>query len=103
MGREEVEFRCPKGKCEQSKLRGRTILLDPKLVEQTTSLWGRPLSEVIQDALKQYRKEHSQTVPSESTRKRPFTIRIPLSQHYFFSDRDIEAALVATIRGKDGE
>jgi lipid II:glycine glycyltransferase (peptidoglycan interpeptide bridge formation enzyme) len=103
MGHEEVEFRCPKGKCELSKLRGRTILLDPKLVEQTTSLWGKPLSEVIQDALKQYRKEPSQTVLSASTRKRPFTIRIPLSQHYFFSDRDIEAALVATIRGRNSE
>lgn len=103
MGHEEVEFRCPKGKCGQSKLRGRTILLDPKLVEETISLCGKPLSEVIQDALKGYRKEPSQPGPLESTRKRPFTIRIPLSQHYFFSDRDIEAALVATVGGKNGE
>jgi hypothetical protein len=103
MGHEEVEFRCPKGKCEQSKLRGRTVLLDPELVEQATSHGGKPLSEVIQDALKQYRKETSQTVLSESNGKRRFTIRIPLSQHYFFSDHDIEAALIATIRGEDGE
>ena len=103
MGHEEVEFRCPKGKCEQSKLRGRTILLDPQLVQQATSRSGKPLNEVIQDVLRQYRKESSKGVLSESTGKRPFTIRITLSQHYFFSDRDIEAALAATIRGRDGE
>ena len=103
MGHEEVEFRCPKGKCEQSKLRGRTILLDPELVQEVTSRWGKPLNEVTQEVLRQYRKESSKGVLSESTGKRPFTIRITLSQHYFFSDRDIEAALVATVRGRKGE
>ena len=102
-GHEEVEFRCPKGKCEQSKLRGRTILLDPELVQRATSRWGKPLNEVIQDVLKEYRKESSKGVLSESTGKRPFTIRIFISQHYFFSDQDIEAALVATVRGRNGE
>jgi hypothetical protein len=103
MGHEEVEFRCPKGKCEQSKLRGRTILLDPQLVQLATSRWGKPLSEVLQDALKSYRKEASQNGLSESTHKRPFTIRTTLSQHYFFSDPDIEGALARIVRGNDDE
>jgi len=78
-------------------------LLDPELVQRATSRWGKPLNEVIQDVLKEYRKESSKGVLSESTGKRPFTIRIFISQHYFFSDQDIEAALVATVRGRNGE
>lgn len=103
IGQEEIEFRCPKGQCEQNKLRGRTVLLDPQLVQEAISRWSKPLNEVIQDALKRYRKESGQSVPSDSTRKRPFTIRITLSQHYFFSDRDIEAALARIAGGDDGE
>lgn len=103
MGHEGVEFRCPKGKCKESKFRGRTILLDPVLVEEVMSLSRKNLSDALQDALTQYRKGPSKAVITESTGKRPFTVRIPLSQHYFFSDQDIEAALVAITRGSEDE
>lgn len=92
IGREEIEFRCPKGRCDQLSLRGRTVLLDPNLVQRAVSGSTKRLTEVVQDALKEYQHEDG-TLFVETPLKRPFTIRVTLSQHYFYSDRDIELAL----------
>jgi hypothetical protein len=68
------------------------VLLDPNLVQRVMSGSKTSLTELVQAALKDYTPENQ--ISSEQTSlKRPFPIRVTLSQHYFFSDRDIEMAL----------
>jgi hypothetical protein len=92
MGHEEIEFRCPRGRCGQVNLRGRTVLLDPDLVQRAIAGSTRSLTEVVQLALKEFTPEDRASFVQTSL-KRPFPIRVTLSQHYFYSDRDIEMAL----------
>jgi len=92
MGHEEIEFRCPRGRCGQANLRGRTVLLDQDLVHRVLSGSTTSLTDVVQLALKEYIPE-TRTSFVQTSLKRRFSIRVTLSQHYFFSDRDIEMAL----------
>lgn len=91
-GKEEMEFRCPKQRCPSRRYVGRTLLLDPELVEQLMRSFGEPLTTLAAVALGGYQKSTTaQFVPAKP--RRPFTIGLTSAQDYFFSDGDIANAL----------
>src|SRR5262249_16874651 len=96
---EEIEFRCPKQRCPSRGLHGRSVLLDPELVEQLMSSFGESLTELAALALAGYQKS-SMTQLSPPKMRRTRTIWLTSSQNYFFSDADIEAALWQLVEEK---
>jgi hypothetical protein len=91
-GKEEVQFRCPKKRCPSRQLVGRTVLLDPELVDRLIRAFGESLTELAAVALAEFQKSRSDE-PAMQGLRRPYTIALTSSQNYFFSDVDIESAL----------
>jgi hypothetical protein len=95
----EIEFRCPKQRCPSRHLIGRTIPLDPELVEQLMKSFGEGITQLAAVALAGYQKStNAQFAPATS--RRPYTIGLTSSQNYFFSDKDIETALRQLVQEK---
>lgn len=98
-GQQEIQFRCPKKRCPSRQWVGRRVLLDPQLVERLLSSFGESLTEVSGVALAGYQKSTRPQLPAPKVR-RPYTIGLTPSQNYFFSDADIENALMQLVGEK---
>jgi hypothetical protein len=96
-GTEDIEFRCPIGRCKVNRYRGRTVLLDSQLVRKAVAQFGRPLTELVQFVLHGF-SPPKQIQQREDSKRMPFTIGLTASQSYFFSDQDIEVAVAGWLR-----
>jgi len=93
-GHEEIKFRCPLGICRSREFAGKSILLDPALVDRLTRHTGLPLIQAVQFVLA--RTEVSSLEVSAlplALRRRPFTVALTPWQRYMLTNEQIEAAL----------
>jgi len=94
-GREEIRFRCPLGKCESRELLGRSVLLNPALVDRVTRRTGLPLMQTAQLILSRTDFSRVKRPTTPSTRRAPFIVALTPWQRYMLTNEDIEAALIA--------
>ena len=93
-GHEEIKFRCPLGSCRSRELVGKSILLDPDLVDGLTRQTGLPLIQAVQFVLA--RTDVSCLRPLAAPlalRRTPFTVALTPWQRYILANEQIEAAL----------
>jgi len=95
-GKEVIEFRCPRGSCENEPLVGRMVLLPLRLVEQAIEREGRTLSEIVKDALTVYEQGYKLPLVNFDE-QRPFPVRLTLTQSILLSDGEIRDAVRAWV------
>lgn len=91
-GKEEIEFRCPRGTCHASQRVSRMVLLDSRLVGRACEELEQFQEEVIRLALSRGRSAVIRP-PDLSRQPRRFTVRLTRWQAYMLEDMDIENAL----------
>jgi hypothetical protein len=96
-GKLEIVFRCPLGTCQVTGVRARTVLLDYRVVTSVTAAYQLPLSDLVQQALKN-EQQHTALKTDAATARRRFVIKLTPFQHRFLADADIERALAGLIK-----
>jgi hypothetical protein len=95
----EVQFRCPRNTCGASEFLARTVVLSVDLVRRCSDVFKKPISEIVQDALKVH--EAPAEEPPNGVKRVSVVVRLTLSQRYFLIDRDIESALWRLLRSRE--
>lgn len=94
-----IQFRCPRKICSVSEFLPQTVVLSLDLVRRSSDVFKKPISEIIQDALKA-QPPVPEEQPSKGSRV-PVVVRLTLAQRYFLTDRDIESALIQIMRSRE--
>jgi len=95
-GREEIEFRCPRGVCDPRQYVPRSVSLDRRLVARACAKLQCGQEEVIRTAAS--RGWPGVACPPDPARQpHPFPVRLTRWQAYMLKDADIENALRALI------
>ena len=94
-GREEIRFKCPLGECESRELLGRSVLLNPELVDCVTRRTGLPLMQTAQLILSRTDFSRLKRPTTSSSRRAPFIVALTPWQRYMLTNEHIEAALIA--------
>lgn len=100
----EVQFRCPRNVCPAANYTAKTVLIDVALVRLCDSVFKKSVAEVVQDALRNPPATSGLRTPvGDGVQRVPVTVRLTLTQRYFYTDHDIEQAVgrLLTTRGRE--
>lgn len=93
-GVEQIEFRCPRGRCRTQTYRNKVVLLDLDLVNRATAKVNMAPPEIVRKALDRFRPRPGTLAHA---RKRGITRRFVLKltpyEFYFLTDEEIELSL----------
>jgi len=97
-GVEQIEFRCPRGRCKAQTYRKKTVLLDLNVVAQATAKTQLTAPEVVRKALDRFRPGADSPPKSGRSITRPFVLKLTPYEFYFLRDEEIESSLLSFIR-----
>ena len=93
-GEIEVQFRCPRGTCAAPRHQPHVLSLRQEVIRRCVDVFQKPLSDIVQDALRLELPDDSQgRGVAAATDRVPAVIHLTLTQKHFNSDHDIEMAL----------
>jgi hypothetical protein len=100
-GVEQIEFRCPRGRCRTQSFRHKVLLLDLELVAEATAKAKTTPAEVVRMALEKLRPSpRLKTLRRNRGVTRRFPLKLTPYEFYFFTHEEIELSLLSFISGE---